>query len=176
MSWADLAALYGHCLALSLLAIGGAITVAPDLQRYMVVEQGWLSSGSFTESIAIAQAAPGPNVLFLAVLGWQAGGAAGLLACLSGMLLPSSLLALHASRWGARRQDHVGVQAFHAAMAPISLGLLLSTCWLLSQPTRHLAVADALLLATLLVMWRSKLNPLWMLGLGGLVGGMGWLQ
>jgi chromate transporter len=175
MTAAELWGLFGHFLLLSLLAIGGAITTAPDIQRYMVVEHSWLNPAQFTESIAIAQASPGPNVLFVAVLGWNAGGLAGLVAALSGILLPSTTLALLASRWGRQRREMRGVRAFNAGMAPISLGLLLATCWLLSAPTRGEPVAVLLLLTTLIVMSRSRISPLWLLGLGALLGALGWI-
>jgi chromate transporter len=175
MSGADLWALFSHCLMLSLLAIGGAITTAPDLQRYMVVEHPWLNAAQFTESVAIAQASPGPNVLFIAVLGWNAGGVAGMLAALTGILLPSTTLALLASRWGRQRREARGVRAFNASMAPISLGLLLATCWLLSAPTRGDPVAVLLLVATLVIMSRSRISPLWLLGAGAALGALGWV-
>ena len=70
-------ALFAHFLLLSLLAIGGAITVAPDMHRVLVDGLGLLTDAQFNASIAIAQAAPGPNVLFVAVMGYQAAGLAG---------------------------------------------------------------------------------------------------
>ena len=81
--WLDL---FLHFAALSLLAVGGAITTAPDMQRFLVVEQGWLSDEQFTSSIALAQAAPGPNILFVPLLGWNIGlnAAGGLAADLPG--------------------------------------------------------------------------------------------
>ena len=69
---------------LSLLAVGGAITTAPDMQRYVVGEHGWISDAQFTASVAIAQAAPGPNVLFVAVIGWNVAGLAGVPATMAG--------------------------------------------------------------------------------------------
>ena len=68
MNPVDLPALFGHFLLLSLLAVGGAITTAPDMHRYLVAEHGWISDAQFTTSVALAQAAPGPNLLFVAVL------------------------------------------------------------------------------------------------------------
>ena len=70
----DLLALFGHFVVLSLLAVGGAITTVPDMHRFIVAEHHWLTDAQFTASIAIAQAAPGPNVLFVAVLGWNVAG------------------------------------------------------------------------------------------------------
>ncbi|OYU82887.1 MAG: chromate transporter, partial [Burkholderiales bacterium PBB5] len=71
-------------MVLSLLAVGGAITTAPDMQRYLVGEQGWMSDAQFTTGVAIAQAAPGPNILFVAVMGWHVAGLAGVLATMLG--------------------------------------------------------------------------------------------
>ena len=58
---------------LSLLSISGAITTVPDMHRYLVAQHGWLSDAQFSSSVAIAQAAPGPNVLFVALMGWNVG-------------------------------------------------------------------------------------------------------
>jgi chromate transporter len=175
MSLVDLWALFSHFTLLSLLAIGGAINTAPDIQRFMVVEHAWLSDAQFTESVAIAQASPGPNVLFIAVLGWTVGGLPGVIAAMSGILLPSTTLALVASRWGRERREARAVRAFHAGMAPIALGLLLATTWLLSAPTRGQPVATVLLLGTMAVMWRARINPLWMIGVGAVFGACGWV-
>lgn len=175
LGWAELLGLWGHYLVLSLLAVGGAITTAPDMQRLLVSEQGWLSAAQFTHSVAIAQAAPGPNILFVALLGWNVAGLAGLLATMSGMLLPSSVLAVQVGRYGRRRADALWMRAFTAGMAPLTVGLLLATGWVLSAPARHLPGALALVAITVLVSLRSKLNPVWLIGLGGLAGLLGWV-
>ncbi|MFY9511656.1 MAG: chromate transporter, partial [Rubrivivax sp.] len=104
----ELLALFGHFALLSLLAVGGAITTAPDMQRFIVGDKHWLTDTQFTASVALAQAAPGPNVLFVAVIGWNVGGLAGVLATMAGSLLPSTTLALAATRWGAARKEARG--------------------------------------------------------------------
>ena len=114
LSALDLLGLFGHFLVLSLLAIGGAITTAPDMHRYLVLGQHWISDEQFTASVALAQAAPGPNVLFVAVLGWNVAGPVGAAATLAGIMLPSTTLALWATRWGESRRDTLGVRAFTA--------------------------------------------------------------
>ena len=73
LSAADWLQLFEHFASLSLLAVGGAITTAPDMHRYLVSQLGWLSDSQFTSSIALAQAAPGPNILFVALMGWNVG-------------------------------------------------------------------------------------------------------
>ena len=73
LMWSDWVSLFVHFVSLSLLAVGGAITVAPDIHRYLVEEQRWLSNAQFSSSIALAQGAPGPNVMFIALMGWNVG-------------------------------------------------------------------------------------------------------
>lgn len=170
----DLAALFGHFLLLSLLSIGGAISVAPEMQRWLVAEQGWLSDGQFASSIAIAQAAPGPNVLFVPLLGFQVAGLAGAAVALVGILLPSATLALLVTRWGHARQDWPAVLAFKAGMAPVTLALVAATGWLLAAPAAewHAWLATA---AAALLVWRTRLHLLWLIGAGALLGMAGWI-
>jgi chromate transporter len=165
--------LFAQFLMLSMLAVGGAMATAPDMHRYMVVEHGWLSDAQFTSSIAIAQAAPGPNLLFVAVLGWNVAGLAGTLATMLGILIPSTTLAITATRWGSQRRDSRGVRAFTAGMAPLTLGLLLATGYVLTEPSRHSAGALALVAITVLAVGRFNVSPIWMVALGALVGALG---
>ena len=175
---ADLLQLFGHFLTLSLLAVGGAITTAPDMHRYLVVEHGWLTDVQFTTAIALAQAAPGPNILFVAVLGWSVGGPAGVTATMAGILLPSSLLTFFASRWGTARRHTRGIRAFTTGMAPVTIGLLLATGWVIGEPyLRDSARAIGAVLLIVFSGWaiaRTSWSPLWLVATGAAVGALGW--
>jgi chromate transporter len=169
-----LVALFSHFLLLSLLSIGGAITVAPDMHRVMVNQMGLLSDAQFNASIAIAQASPGPNVLFVAVMGYQAAGLAGAAATLFGIMLPSTTLALAAARWGHARREWRAVRAFKAGMAPIVIGLLFATGWILCAQTPGWHQIPLTLAAAILV-WRTRIHLLLLVGTGAVVGAMGWI-
>jgi len=172
----DWLSLFTHFLMLSLIAIGGAITTVSDMQRFVVREQGWLSDAQFTASVALAQAAPGPNVLFVAVIGFNVGGLAGVVATMAGTLLPSTILSLTVTRWGDRNRESRGLRAFTTGLAPLTIGLLLSTGWILLEPTRsHWLGCSVLVAATVALMLRTKLSPLWMVCAGAVAGVMGWV-
>jgi chromate transporter len=175
----DLLGLFTHFLVLSLLAIGGAITTVPDMHRYIVVEQHWLTDAQFSASIAIAQAAPGPNLLFVAVLGWNVAGPWGALVTMTGNLLPSTVLTLWATRWGSQRRETRGVRAFTTGLTPLTLGLLTATGWVLAEPfvaqPAHRWGAVGLIVVTVLAMLRTRLSPLWLVALGAVAGVMGWV-
>lgn len=191
---ADWLALLTHFLSLSLLAVGGAITTVPDMHRTLVDQHHWLSDGQFNASIAIAQAAPGPNVLFVALMGWHvglnAGGGLGvgwvgwasallgMVLAMLGILLPSTTLTFAASRWGHQNRELRAVRAFKQGMAPVVLALLMATGWILTAahgtglthwPLWLLTAAAAVLV------WRTRLHLLWLLGAGALAGALGWV-
>jgi chromate transporter len=169
-----LVSLFGHFLLLSLLAVGGAITVAPDMHRVLVGNLGVLSDAQFNASIAIAQAAPGPNILFVAVMGYQAAGLAGAAVTLAGIMLPSTTLALMVARWGHARRDWRAVQAFKAGMAPLVIALMFSTGWILTAETpgwRHIL----LMIAAAILVWRTRIHLLILIAAGGVVGALGWV-
>jgi len=181
--------LFLYFISISLLAVGGAIATAPDMHRFLVERQGWLTDLQFNASIAIAQAAPGPNVLFIALLGWNVGinaggagpagwasGALGMVLSMVGIMLPSTTLTWLATRWGHRNRERRGVRAFKQGMAPVVIGLLLATAWLLGSAHSNPATDWALWLLTAvcaLLVWRTRLHLLWLLGAGALLGALG---
>ncbi len=183
----DWLVLFTHFLSLSLLAIGGAITTAPDMHHYLVLEKSWLTEGQFTSSIALAQAAPGPNLLFIAVLGWNvglnAGGGiaagtqawipalAGVVIAMVGILLPSTTLTFAAARWGHNNRERRIVRAFKQGMSPIVIALLIATGWILA--TSQGAGEWWLWLvtfATIVLMRTTKIHMMWLLAAGAVLG------
>ena len=189
---ADWWALLAQFLSLSLLAVGGAITTAPDMHRYLVTQQHWLSEAQFSSSIALAQAAPGPNVLFIALFGWQVGLNAapasglpiwasallGVSISMLGTLLPSTILTVSVARWGHRNRERRVVRAFKQGMAPLVVGILLATGVILATNEGNSAVHWPLWLltaVTTLLVWRTRIHLLWLLGAGAVLGGSGWV-
>ena len=186
--------LFTHFLTLSLLAVGGAITTAPDMHRFLVDQRHWLTDPQFSSSIAIAQAAPGPNVLFVGLMGWNvglnAGGGLGggvhayALALMGaaiamvGILLPSTVVTYTATRWAHRNRELRGVRAFKAGMAPVVVALMLATGWLLASAHRDTARDWRLWLLTAavtLIVWRTRVHLLWLISVGAVLGALGWV-
>ena len=190
----DWLVLFGHFLSLSLLAVGGAITTAPDMHRFLVDEHNWLTDMQFNSSIALAQAAPGPNVLFVALMAWNvglnAGGGAlagphawwpalgGALLAMLGTMLPSATLTYFAAQWGHRNRHRLGVRVFKAGMAPIVIALLIATGWLITSAHDDPAKDWRLWLLTAIgsvVVLRTRIHILWLIGAGAMLGALGWI-
>ena len=147
MTWQLWFELHLHFCMLSLLAVGGALAIVPEMHRYLVNDLHLLSESAFSQSVTLAQIAPGPNILLVAVMGWNiglqtaSGADAGAWAIASGLLmalglltaavLPSSLLSYFMVRWLQQHQQARSVRAFKSCMVPLVMGLMLSAGWLL---------------------------------------------
>lgn len=186
LQWSDWLQLFAHYLLLSLLSIGGAITTTSEMHRFLVERQHWLTDTQFNASIAMAQSAPGPNVLFVALMGWNvglnAGGYAaalfGVLVTMTGIMVPSTTLTFLAARWSYRNRDLRAVRAFKQCMAPLVIGLLFATAWILSNGDADAATQWPIWLVTTvaaLIVWRTKIHLLWLLAAGALLGWFGML-
>lgn len=187
LSSAQWGALCLHFASLSLLGVGGAITTTADMHRFLVVKQGWLSDAQFNSSIALAQAAPGPNILFVALMGWNVGlntgstwaALAGALLSLLAILLPSSVLSYATARWSHRHRERRIVRAFKQGFAPIVVALLVATGWVLASAGGSSSPSPwsvGLLTGTAaLVVWRTRLHLLWLLAIGAALGALGWV-
>ena len=184
LSWQDWLNLFAHYLMLSLMSLGGAISTTTEMHRFLVEQHGWLTQAQFNDSIALAQAAPGPNVLFVALMGWHVGMNAGsttaaflgVATTMIGIMLPSTIFTYQVAQWGHRNRELRAVRAFKQGMAPMVIAMLLSTAWVLASsgvrgaadwPLWVLAVASGL------VIWRTKLHLLWVLGAGAILGAFG---
>lgn len=167
-------ALLGQFMLLSPLAVGGGLTIAPGVHRLLVQRYGLITDAQFSTSIAIAQISPGPNALYVAVAGYQAAGLGGASAALLGVLLPSSAITYAAGRWARERQHLLAVQAFRAGMAPLAVGLLLATTWILVADGPGWRTVAAAALAALAVM-RTRVHLLWLMGAGAVAGALGWI-
>jgi chromate transporter len=171
MDRVDLSALGLHFALLSLMAIGGVSSILPDMQRYVVEANHWLSAKQFADAYALGQAAPGPNMMFVTLLGWQLAGWAGAIVATLAIVAPPILLTMVATRLNARIPDAPLGRAIRGGLGPIAIGLTLSSGWILAQSSDHDWRTALLTLLTVVLMLRTRLNPMWLI-LAGAIAGM----
>jgi chromate transporter len=163
-------------LVLSLVAFGGANAVVPEMHRQAVELRHWMSDRQFADLFAIAQAAPGPNVMISTLIGWKVAGIGGALLATLAMCGPSCLIAYFAAGVWERNREAAWRIAVGAGLAPLTVGLVASSAWLLSQAADRDWRLAAVTLAIGVAASFSKLNPLWFLGAAaalGLAGALG---
>jgi chromate transporter len=161
---------------LSLVAIGGVNSVLPEIHRQVVDSYGWLTDGEFAGLFALAQAAPGPNIaLLVALIGWRMAGGVGIVVALLAMSVPSGLLAYCMTRAWHRFRAARWRRPVQAGLAPVAVGFVLASGMVLIRAADTTPVAYAASAATAVLMLRTRLHPLLILGGAAALAVAGWL-
>ncbi len=163
----DMALLY---VTLSLLCVGGTIPLIPDMHRFFVDSRGLMTTSEFAGYIALAQAAPGPNILYVALFGYHVAGIAGALTTLGAISLGPFVLVVFTTKFFTRLQANPWREIVLRGLAPVTVGLMLAGCTLLTKgfvDVRAWLIA-AVALACFFVF--RKRHPLWFIAAGGLLG------
>ena len=167
----ELLALFGHFLSLSVFATGGVMALASDMHRYVVDEHHYVSHAQFVGSIALGQAAPGPNLMWVVVLGWLISGLPGALATTLGLALPALVFPVLVSRASRLPQFDRGLAALQRGLGPVAVGLMAATCTLLVREAPGAWKGAAMIAVSLLVLLGlKKLPPVVLIMAAGIVG------
>jgi chromate transporter len=163
----SLAAIFAE---LSLLAFGGGNTILPEMQRQVVDIHHWMSARDFSAMYALAQAAPGPNMMVVTLVGWRVAGWPGVIVTSLAKFGPSSILTGIVLKLWQRFKDRPWRRIVQQGLVPMTVGLVAASAALITQASDHewsLAVITA---ACALVAVTTKIHPLWLLAAGALAG------
>ena len=160
-----------YFMLLSIFSVGGLPSVMPEMQRYVVEVKNWMSPAEFMQAFAVGQAAPGPNMLVVTLVGWHLAGLSGALVALAAMCGPAAVLAWFVSDLWDRFKDSPWRMAIQRGIAPIVVAMILSGGVVLATPD---ATPDwrlwLIAAATAAGILATKINPLWFLAAGGALG------
>jgi len=155
---------------LSLLAVGSANAVLPDMQRAVVVTHRWMSEREFLELFALSRIAPGPGSLIVALVGQKVAGLPGAAVSVLAMFTPSCLLVYGVSRLWHRMRDAPWRGRLERGVAPLAIGLTYASGLALMRSTLHGWEAVALTAAATGALALTEAHPLWVLGAGAAAG------
>jgi chromate transporter len=170
MKYDQLTSLAGHFALLSLFAIGGANSAVPEMHRLAVEVEHWMSARQFTDIFAIAQVTPGPNVIIVTLIGYHVAGLAGALVATVAMCGPTCVLAFYVGQIWERFKRARWRVVIQGALVPISIGLIAASAYVVASAVAHNFAAVAITLATAIVSYTTRLNPLWGFAAAALVG------
>jgi chromate transporter len=157
---------------LSFLAIGGVNALIPEIHRRVVENAHWLTDADFAQAFAIAQAAPGPNMLIVSLIGWKVHGILGALVCTVAICAPSSALTFAIAHVWDRFRDAPLRKAIQHGIAPVTVGLVLASGFILARTVDHSPIAVALTFATAGLVLATRVHPLWLLAAGAAAGAL----
>jgi chromate transporter len=175
VSWEVIFQLVAILAPLSLVAVGGAFSVIPEIHRQTVDVQGWLTSTEFTELYALAQLSPGPNILVVSLVGWKVAGPLGGLVALLAMTVPSSLLAFSVIHAWQKLGGASLLMTIRTGLAPVAIGLVLASGLILVSAANHTVPAYLVTATAIVLTLKTNVHPLLMMAVGGGLAVAGWL-
>jgi chromate transporter len=155
---------------MSLFAVGGANSAIPEMHRIAVDVQHWMTDKQFADVFAISQLSPGPNVLIVTLIGYSVAGVAGALAATLAMCGPTAILAYYVSRLLQRSSHSRWPAIIQAALVPLSIGLMAASGLILARTSDQSWIAALITAVAAALAFATRLNPIWMLVAGGILG------
>ena len=155
---------------MSLFAVGGANSAIPEMHRVAVDVHHWLTDKQFADVFAIAQLSPGPNVLIVTLIGYAVAGISGALVATLAMCVPTAVLAFYVSRFLRQRSHSRWPAIIQAALVPLSIGLMGASGLILALTSDRTWAAALVTAGAAILASTTRLNPLWLLLAGGVLG------
>ena len=149
---------------LSLVAIGGANAIAPEMHRQLVDVLAWMNDSEFANLFALGQVAPGPNIMVLSLVGWKMAGISGLVVATLAALIPTCALAWITGRFVARYGRAAWFDSIKAGLTPIAIGLVLSSSLVMARAADHNTLGYVATAATVALVIFTTINPIYALG------------
>ncbi len=155
---------------LSLLAFGGGNAILPEMQHQVVVIHHWMNAEQFSSMFAMAQAAPGPNMMIVPLIGWHVAGPMGLLVTSLAKFGPSSIITIYVLKFWNRFKDNPLRALFEKALKPITVGLVLVSAWIIAEASVQNVLLSIIVIITIGLSIFKNVHPVWLMILGASAG------
>jgi len=162
--------LTGFFAVLSLFAIGGGNSAVPEMHRFSVDVQHWLTDRQFADTFALAQLTPGPNLIIVTLIGYHVAGVLGALVTTLAMCGPSGVFAFFVGRASDRFKGSFWHGAVSRGLVPVTLGLTASSATVIATTADYSWKAALITLATALTAYFVRVHPLWAFAVAALLG------
>lgn len=168
-----LVALFLIFTELSLLAFGGGNAILPEMQRQVVEIHQWMTAEQFSALFALSQAAPGPNMMIVTLVGWHVAGWQGMLVSAIAKFGPSSILTILSLHAWERFKDKPWRAYIQSGLMPVTAGIVAASAALIAHASDGNWLLTAITVFTALIAWKTRIHPLWLLLAGSLIGLLG---
>ncbi len=132
-----------------------------------------MTDGQFADVFAISQAAPGPSMLIVTVIGYKAAGVVGAVLATVFMILPAALLVFFVAQFWEHLKDSPVRRAIEKGFAPLTVGLVLTRGYVMSRAADQDWRAYLLTAVCTGIFVFTKANPLVVVAAAGLLGILG---
>lgn len=176
--------LFLRFLMIGFLSIGGGYAIIPLIQEQIVNQQQWLTEKVFTDIITISQMTPGPLAVNTSTfVGMQLFGIPGAIIATVGCIFGGVTISLGLASFFQRNQESPYIKGLLQGLKATSVGLIMAaglTILLLTffnsssfdsvSIEKMDWIAAVLFCLSLLAMRKTKVNPILLMILAGIIG------
>lgn len=152
---------------------GSGYVLVAYLDGGLVRERGWLTARQLADAVAVGQFTPGPVLSTATFVGYLVDGLPGAVVSTLAIFAPSfvfvGLLGLMRRYLASSQVMRTFLDAVNAA----SLGLMVSACWTLARTAYHDTFGVLVGAVAFVVLWRWKVNPVWVMLAGAVLSFIG---
>ncbi len=141
---------------------GGGYAMIPLIQREVVLKKKWLEEPEFIDTLAVAQAVPGPMALNTAIfVGYKTHGIKGSLITSLGVILPSFITILLIALVFTEFKDNPDVERVFKGIRPAVVALIAAPLWNMAKSAGVTWKTLWIPLVALLAIWLGGVSPVY---------------
>jgi chromate transporter len=168
---ASLATLFLTFLKIGAVLYGSGYVLIAFLRNDFVNRLGWLTDRQLLDAIAIGQVTPGPVFTTATFVGYLVAGGPGAILATIAIFLPSFVFVALSHPLLPRIRGSRGAAAFLDGVNVAALGLMAAVAWQLARTAIVDLLTAGLMLITLALLIRTRVNSAWLV-LGGAAAGL----
>ncbi len=161
--------------AFAMVAFGGINALLPVLYDLSVNQEHWISPQTFADYFAIAQAAPGPNLMTVTLIGWNVGGVLGAALATFAIAWPSSIVVYFLQGYISKIQNKQRQRIIQFTASALAVGLVLAAAWKISLQMNQSLAAVILTIVTISITFFTRWHPLYLIAAGAACGLLGFI-
>jgi chromate transporter len=165
-----LAALARVFAYLSFLTIGGGMAAYPEMKVQIVQVHRWLTNPQLVHIYSTGQLSPGPNMMMVAQIGQIVAGFPGAVVCALAFFVPTGILTFGIGRLWKRLEHWPWRASIQKGLAPVAIGLAVGGLMTFGKTSVTGWLTLLVGLATFAGVVRTKINPVFFILGGGVVG------
>jgi chromate transporter len=166
----SLGSLFLVFLKLGAIVFGSGYVLLAFLRADLVTHRGWLTDAQLADAVAVGQITPGPVFTTATFIGFILGGSRGAILATVGVFLPAFLLVAASGPLVPRIRKSRAAGAFLDGVNVASLALMAAVSWQLGRVSLVDFATVVLAVASLIALLRFRLNSVWLVLFGAIVG------
>lgn len=159
-------------LRIGLLAIGGAYSFLPLIERETVDKYHWLTKSEFMDILGVVKVFPGAiSIKFATYTGYKIAGIPGVIVTNLGNILGPASLIILASALYVKYKDMPSVQGAFNAIQLVIFAMILAVAFQLVNTSQLLQLRNILIVAaSFTLFFFTKIHPALIIIIAGLIG------